>query len=75
MDVEEKKPVLAGSLDGKEGRRGIFVFATPEIEEARELVATDPVIVQREMVAEYHKLYGSAAMMMINDVHNRIQKK
>ncbi len=38
-------------------------------------MATDPVIVQREMVAEYHKLYGSAAMMMINDVHNRIQKK
>jgi len=31
--------------------------------------------VNGEMVAEYHKLYGSAAMMMINDVHNRIQKK
>jgi hypothetical protein len=46
-----------------------------EIEEARELVATDPVIVQGEMVAEYHKLYGSAAVMMINEVHNRIQKK
>ena len=71
----EKKLVLAGPLDGKEGRRGIFVFATPEIEEARKLVATDPVIVHGEMVAEYHKLYGSAAMMMINDVHNKIQKK
>ena len=71
----EKKLVLAGPLDGKEGRRGIFVFATPEIAEAEKLVATDPVIVNGEMVAEYHKLYGSAAMMMINDVHNRIQKK
>lgn len=71
----EKKLVLAGPLDGKEGRRGIFVFATPEIEEAQRLVATDPVIVNGEMVAEYHKLYGSAAMMMINDVHNKIQKK
>ena len=71
----EKKLVLAGPLDGKEGRRGIFVFATPEIEEARKLVATDPVIVHGEMVAEYHKLYGSAALMMINDVHNKIQKK
>jgi len=71
----EKKLVLAGPLDGKEGRRGIFVFATPEIAEAQKLVATDPVIVNGEMVAEYHKLYGSAAMMMINDVHNRIQKK
>jgi len=71
----EKKLVLAGPLDGKEGRRGIFMFATPEIEEARTLVATDPVIVQGEMVAEYHKFYGSAAVMMINEVHNRIQKK
>ncbi len=71
----QKKLVLAGPLDGKEGRRGIFVFATPEIEEAQKLVATDPVIVQGEMVAEYHKFYGSAAVMMINEVHNRIQKK
>lgn len=71
----EKKLVLAGPLDGKEGRRGIFVFATPDIEEARKLVATDPVIMQGEMVAEYHKFYGSAAVMMINEVHNRIQKK
>lgn len=71
----EKKLVLAGPLDGKEGRRGIFVLATPDIEEARKLVATDPVIMQGEMVAEYHKFYGSAAVMMINEVHNRIQKK
>ncbi|MCC2960363.1 YciI family protein [Massilia sp. IC2-278] len=71
----EKKLVLAGPLDGKEGRRGIFVFATPEIEEAQKLVATDPVIVQGEMVAEYHKFYGSAAVMMINEVHGKIQKK
>ena len=71
----EKKLVLAGPLDGKEGRRGIFVFATPEIEEAQKLVATDPVIVQGEMVAEYHKFYGSAAMMMVNEAHDRIQKK
>ena len=31
----EKKLVFAGPLDGKEGRRGIFVIATPEIEEAK----------------------------------------
>jgi len=71
----EKKLVLAGPLDGVQGRRGIFVFATPSIDEAKEYVATDPVIVHGEMVAEYHKLYGSAALMMVNDVHNKIQKK
>lgn len=71
----EKKLVFAGPLDGKEGRRGIFVIATPDIEEARRHVATDPVIISGLMEAEYHKLYGSAALMMVNDVHNKIQKK
>jgi len=71
----EKKLVLAGPLDGKEGRRGIFVFNTPDIETATAWVATDPVIMNGEMAAEYHKFYGSAAMMMLNDVHGKIEKK
>src|SRR5689334_4311256 len=37
----EKKLVLAGPLDGVDGRRGIFVFNTPDIEEAKTFVATD----------------------------------
>lgn len=73
--AEQKKLVFAGPLDGVEGRRGIFVFATPDIEEAKKLVATDPVIINGEMVAEYHKLYGSAALMAVNDIHNKIQKR
>jgi uncharacterized protein YciI len=73
--ASEKKLVLAGPLDGVDGWRGIFVFATPDIEQAKSYVATDPVIVNGEMVAEYHKFYGSAALMMVNDVHNKIQKK
>jgi uncharacterized protein YciI len=71
----EKKLVLAGPLDGVEGRRGIFVFNTPDIEQAKSFVATDPVIINGEMVAEYHKFYGSAALMMVNDVHRKIEKK
>lgn len=71
----EKKLVLAGPLDGKEGRRGIFVFNTPDIEAAKAWVATDPVIVHGEMVAEYHAFYGSAALMMVNEVHGKIERK
>ncbi|MCC2955828.1 YciI family protein [Massilia sp. IC2-477] len=71
----EKKLVVAGPLDGKEGRRGIFIIATPDIEEARRYVETDPVIVSGLMEAEYHKLYGSAALVMVNEVHGRIEKK
>ena len=71
----DKKLALAGPLDGKEGRRGIFVLATADIEEAKKWVALDPVIVTGEMVAEYHKFWGSAALMMVNDVHGKIEKK
>lgn len=71
----EKKLALAGPLDGVEGRRGIFVMATPDIELARTWVATDPVIIHGEMVAEYHKFFGSAGLMAVTDIHNRIIKK
>ncbi len=71
----EKKLAFAGPLDGVEGRRGIFILATPDIEVAKTYVATDPVIVNGEMVAEYHKLFGSAALMMVNEVHSKIIRK
>ena len=70
----EKKLVLAGPFDGDDGWRGMFIFATPDIGQARQFVATDPVIVNGEMVAEYHQFYGSAGLMMVNDIHNKIQK-
>lgn len=71
----EKKLAFAGPLDGVEGRRGIFIMATGDIDQAKTYVATDPVIVSGEMVAEYHKLFGSAALMMVNDVHSKIIRK
>ncbi|GGY36127.1 YciI family protein [Pseudoduganella albidiflava] len=73
--AKEKKLVVAGPLDGVNGLRGMFVFATADIDEAKALVATDPVIVQGEMVAEYHKFFSTAALMAVNDIHHRIRKK
>ena len=72
---DEGKLALAGPLDGVDGWRGLFVMAVPDIEEATQLVATDPVIIKGEMVAEYHKYYGSAALMTVADTHKRVQKK
>lgn len=71
----DKLLAVAGPLDGKEGRRGIFVLATQDIEQAKTLVAGDPVIIHGEMVAEYHQFYGSAGLMAVNEIHNKIQKK
>jgi uncharacterized protein YciI len=73
--AEEKKLVLAGPLDGIDGWRGVFVFATPDVEQAKAYVATDPVIINGEMVAEYHKLFSSGGLMMVNEIHKKISKK
>ena len=71
----EGKLVQAGPLDGVGGWRGLFIFATPDIEEAKNLVATDPVVMKGEMVPEFHKYYGSAALMLLNDLHEKVAKK
>ncbi|WP_271010212.1 YciI family protein [Paucibacter sp. B51] len=71
----EGKLAVAGPLDGVDGWRGLFVFATGDLDEARALAASDPVLIQGEMVAEFHKFYGSAALMAVREIHDKIQAK
>ncbi|MFZ6801124.1 YciI family protein [Undibacterium sp. Di24W] len=71
----EGKLVLAGPFDGLDGWRGLFVFAVKDIEEAKQLTATDPVIIKGEMIAEYHKWYGSAALMDVGRLHETLSEK
>ncbi len=72
---DEGKLVLAGPFDGVDGWRGLFIFAVKDIEEAKQLSATDPVLAQGEMVAEFHRYYGSAALMLVREAHEKIAKK
>ncbi|HWS77328.1 MAG TPA: YciI family protein [Thermomonas sp.] len=70
------KLALAGPfMDGGGDWRGLYIFAVEDIEEARALVATDPVIANGEMVAEYHKWFGSAATMLIGELHEKLAQK
>lgn len=71
----EGKLALAGPFDGVDGWRGLFILAVSDIDEARALTATDPVIASGEMVAEYHKHYGSAALMLVNAGHDKVASK
>jgi uncharacterized protein YciI len=71
----EGKLAVAGPFDGVDGWRGMFILAVKDIEEAKKLTATDPVIASGEMVAEYHVHYGSAALMQVNETHQAIAKK
>ncbi|MBJ7575431.1 YciI family protein [Luteimonas sp. MC1828] len=68
----EGKLAVAGPFTDKTDWRGMFILAVETVEEAQLLVATDPVIVQGEMVAEYHRLYSSAALMAVNGIHREI---
>ena len=67
------KLVLAGPFaNDPAGWRGLYVFAVDDVDEARRLTETDPVIVHGEMVAEYHPWYGTAATMIIPEIHAKI---
>lgn len=66
--------VYAGPLDGVDGLRGLFIFATPDLEAARRAVETDPVVASGEMVAELHRHFGSAALLAVNEWHPRLVK-
>jgi uncharacterized protein YciI len=71
----EGKLVLAGPFDGVDGWRGLFIFAATEIEEAKQLVAADPVVAKGEMVGEFHKYYGTAALMLVRDLYEKVAQK
>ncbi len=71
--ADEGKLVLAGPFTADpDGWRGLFVLAVDDLDQAKAITATDPVIVEGEMVAEFHRWYGSAALMMIPEFHNRL---
>lgn len=68
--AEQGKLVLAGPFsDDQQQWRGLFVFAVADIDEAKALTATDPVIMEGEMLAEFHRWYGSAAVMEVPTIH------
>lgn len=70
------KLMLAGPFaDDAAGWRGLFLLAVEDLDEARRLTETDPVIVNGEMVAEYHRWYGSAGAMMLPEIHERLEPK
>lgn len=69
------KLAVAGPFDGVDGWRGLFIFSVSEIEEARKLTETDPLIIQGEMVAEFHKWYSSAALMEVGSIHEKLGER
>lgn len=73
--AEEKKLVVAGPfMKNDKNYRGIFIFNCSTIEEAKAFVDADPAVVAKIFEAEFTIWYSSAALMMVNENHNKIAK-
>jgi uncharacterized protein YciI len=66
--------VLAGPFMDDGPVRGIYIFDVRTVAEAEALTKTDPAIQAGSLVMELHPWYGSAALMMVNEVHGTIEK-
>lgn len=72
--AEEKLLVLAGPFLDSGELRGIYIFDVTSIEEAQKLTATDPAVQAGSLTMELRPWYGSAALMKVNDIHEKIAK-
>ena len=73
--AEDGKLVIAGPFMDNQSLKGIYIFDVRTLEEARELTSTDPAVKAGVLEMELHPWYGSAALLEINNIHNKIQKK
>lgn len=73
--VEMQKLVVAGPM-GKNDKnyRGIFLLNTKSIDEAKQLLESDPAIKAKLLEPELYNWYGSAALAEYLPFHDKIQK-
>ena len=73
--AEEGSLLLAGPFMDDGDIRGIYIFDVKTTEEAKALTETDPAIKAGSLIMELHPWYGSAAVMAIPDVHEKVARK
>ena len=67
--------VVAGPFMDNSEIRGIYIFNVATVEEAKKLTETDPLIQSGGLVMELKPWYGSAALMKVVEMHDRVAKK
>lgn len=71
----EGKLVVAGPFQENANHyEGLFVFNVKTVKEAEALLVTDPAVAAGRLSYDAYGWYGSAAMMEITSIHNRIDK-
>jgi len=72
----EGKLVAAGPFSANDRQyRGLFLFDVRTLDEAKDLIKRDPTVTNGIFETEMYQWYGSAALPMLNDIHERIQKR
>ena len=73
--ADEGKLVVAGPFGANEkSYRGLYIFNVATVEEAAKLVELDPAVKAGVFVPDLTPWYGSAAMMIVNETHKKIEK-
>ncbi|TPD65902.1 YciI family protein [Flavobacterium microcysteis] len=74
--AKEGKLIVAGPLSKNDKNyRGIFILNVKTIEEANQLLNTDPAIKEKVFDVETFQWYGSAALPEYLKTHEKIEKK
>ena len=73
--ASEGKLVMAGPfMKNEKNYRGIFIFNCSTIEEAEKLVNSDPAVQANLLKADLTVWYGSAALVLMDELHKKITK-
>lgn len=73
--AREGKLVLAGPFFGNGDLRGIYIFNIENLKEAEVLTGSDPAIQAGVLRMELLEWYGSAALVGLNEISEKVTKK
>lgn len=68
------KLAVAGPFQKGGIHRGIFILNVTTFEEAKALLENDTAVKEKYLEPEYIMWYGSAALMEVPEIHEKIQK-
>ncbi len=71
--ANEGKLVVAGPFMDDTDLKGVYIFNVATVEEAEALTKTDPAIQSGRLIMELHPWYGSAALILNNNLHKRVE--
>jgi uncharacterized protein YciI len=73
--AEDGHLVMAGPFLDAGEIRGVFIFAVDDMAEAEALTASDPAVQAGRLTMELKPWYGSAALLRVNSIHQRIARE